>query len=309
MYRDGVTKSSINCFKSCHEQFRLEYVEGWGGGSPSIYLAWGNAMAWFLARLRDKRIKTPADVTMYDRVWHAEDGADASKRERELHEKVLAFAAAIWPTYMKQYENERNKNWIAVEHPFDIEMEINRVDGSKFTTRFRGVIDGVYRDDDGKLVLNEDKTKSRIDEDAIEGMLQVDFQTNAYAFACFEAFGEIPKEIRYNVIRTPSTDLIQKDQGSYAMMSTRLMATIDKDPDHYFTEFFLPAKLATIEAFMANEFTASLQAMDVWAQGGPHVFNDNALFMYSRKADMYGPIVEGDFTGCHRKPFSKRKLR
>ena len=210
----GVTQSMLSNFLVCRERFRLRYVEG----------------------LRSADAFNPR--MEYGNMWHACEEALAARKDwREGLDAYVQVVAAKYPLdralvdkwqmacrtqfpvyvdYWAKHPDVEERTPLLQEAVFDVPYSLPS--GRKI--RLRGKFDAVDLIGKGKAMgvyLQENKTKSDIDEQQLRLQLQFDLQTMFYLRALqgyhwnaekskdpIKAWGIHPiRGVRYNVIRRP----------------------------------------------------------------------------------------------------------
>lgn len=203
---DGVTQSMLARYLSCKERFRVMVIEGL---KPT------------------PKFHAPID---FGNMWHVCEEALAGKEDWTQNLKVLCsllcnkfrfqqeqiehwykVCQAVFPLYVDHWAKHpdvRERTPLLQEHPFDVPYRLP----SGRVVKLRGKFDSVDLIGTGKaggVYLQENKTKSGIDEDAIRQQLKFDLQTNVYLIALEIdgrtrwGIGKPPRiaGVRYNVIR------------------------------------------------------------------------------------------------------------
>lgn len=206
----GVTQSMLSNFLVCRERFRLRYVEGLRSADA------------FNARME------------FGNLWHACEEALAANRDwREGLDAYVQVVAAKYPLdralvdkwqmacrtqfpvyvdYWAKHPDVEERTPFLQEAVFDVPYSLP----SGRTVRLRGKFDAVDLIGKGKsagVYLQENKTKSDIDEQKLRRQLQFDLQSMTYLVALQKFFETPPglgnfsskqvKGIRYNVCRRP----------------------------------------------------------------------------------------------------------
>ena len=198
--KDGVTQSLLSSFINCHQQ--CEYIlNKWEMPKKKTALIFGGLFHFliehYLKALMDS--KPIPDFSELERMWIKSEGKEYYKEDPEETEKLLGFASALFPEYVKFWERDDTKRikWLALEEEFDVNYE-----GFKL----RGKRDGLlqYTKDKKKLPwLLETKTTSRIDEGTLEEALEFNFQNLFYLTATEIETKQKLGGILYNIIRKP----------------------------------------------------------------------------------------------------------
>lgn len=310
-WRDGVTQSFLSSFGRCREQTRLAYIEGWTQRGVSEALEFGNVFHYALADFYHGKPKVPTDkriaeiLHVYREEWERERKVIASTEEEALH-KVFALAEPTLRAYVDRWSGDwgdkyklgcdtvRPKKWLAAESVFRVPYIFP--DGRQ--TFLNGMFDGVFEDARGGIWLLETKTKSRIDEEGISAILPLDRQVNIYLHALREMYGPKVRGVLYNVVRRPGNRLGKTE--TIAAFAQRIAEDIKKElgSGHYFIRWEMRLSKKESEVWLRECLDKELADVRAWWEGTrPHYMNPDALFTVYGRADMFAPIVHGDYSG------------
>lgn len=215
---DGITFSMLVKFLECRERFRLLVVEGIKPKREySRYIEFGSS--WHeceqaLAGNKDWRgalnVYTAKLIKNYP-----------LQQEEIVHwHNIIAVQFPIYIKYWAEHEDVKNRTPIYQEEVFDVQYELPTGDDRIATlVRLRGKFDAVDLIKDGKrqaLYIQENKSKSEINEQQIKRQLGMDLQTMTYVVAlgaekdrsfwnrANKRWRDIPiGGVRYNVICRP----------------------------------------------------------------------------------------------------------
>lgn len=179
----GVSQSLLGRFLVCRERFRLYAIEGLAPyDSFSAPLEYGSMFHLCVESARNAKGKGSS-------AWH-EPLLDYT-RELQKRYQLDADKVAHWyqmclvqfPEYLKFWADDRNdRRVLETEETFDVKYTLP---WSKRVVRLRGKRDGLSLLD-GKVWLDENKTKSQIDQKKISRSLRFDLQTMMYLVAINE---------------------------------------------------------------------------------------------------------------------------
>jgi hypothetical protein len=205
----GVTQSLLGRYLSCKERFRVYAIEGW--------------------KTADK-FSPPMD---FGNMWHTMEEAHAAGTDPEkflvesvekLREKYpfqqdeitlwAEKALSLFPRYVEHWRlhpDVIDRTPLLQEQVFDVPYQLP----SGRSIRLRGKWDSVDLIGRGKgsgIYIQENKTKSQIDQGKVQGQLRFDLQTMLYMIA-LQAYSSTlrdrmkwektnyPAGVRYNVVR------------------------------------------------------------------------------------------------------------
>lgn len=315
-YTKGITQSGLEKFLACREQFALGYIEGWTPRAFSTPLEFGS-MIHFMLEQQFTGKEPVAIARAVTKSYHDTRKKTLDGLSYDALQLALTNAAVLFPLYVKYYEEEDAKyNWIQREHVFKLPHKFEPIGftelpESKPGLRLWGPIqeivltgmrDGEYRNAKGQLGLFETKTKSSIDDIAIQDGLRADFQTMLYLYSLKREYAESPTEILYNVIRRPQLRLKQNEPLD--VYGKRLAEDIQARPDWYFRRFEVTVLLEDIETFIETTLDPVLRQLLVWWEsikdspfdrwGSPYHFrNLFALTNKYGKAPLYNLMILG----------------
>jgi hypothetical protein len=314
-WEDGCTQSLIRVWAQCMEQARLKYVEGWSRRGNSLPLEFGSCVHWVLSQISGTAKKPPGKrkilntLDAYEKLWKEQAGIRTQKSDVDF-ERVLGLAQALLPRYVERWAGDWTgkykpsnptvapKKWLQLEGRFKVPFVLD--DGAQ--TYLQGMFDGVFEDKKGRLWLFETKTKSVIEREIIEDTLQFDIQVLLYLWALKQVYKRTPHGVLYNVIRRPGLRQGKQEKLNDFFERCRMDVEDPKRTDHYFIRWELEVEESEIDAFEHDYLRPILGQMRRWWDGsGPHFMNPDALMCKYGKADMYEPIVHGNFRSLKKR--------
>jgi len=169
----GITQSMLARYLVCKERFRLYAIEGLrpnhGFNSRLVY-----GDLWHLT--------TEAHCRGDDwKLWLTRKCEKLKEEYRFNQEEIQRWYRSIsiqFPTFLA-YCNLKQQDFISQEETFRVNYVLP--DGRQ--VYLRGKFDGITKDKNGKVWLQEYKTKSQIDKNAITDQLKFDLQTMLYLTA------------------------------------------------------------------------------------------------------------------------------
>lgn len=217
---DGITFSLLNKFLECRERFRLLVVEGIKPKREYNHrIEFGSA--WHEceeAHAANKDWRGALNVYTHKLI------KDYPLNQEEIvhWHNIISIQFPIYVKYWQENEDVKNRTPIYQEEVFDVQYEFKPSLGGPFagsgTVRLRGKFDAVDLIKDGKksaLYIQENKSKSEINEQQIRRQLGLDLQTMLYVVAlqCHAATNTNPDfvktwnkpvgGVRYNVVCRP----------------------------------------------------------------------------------------------------------
>lgn len=240
------------------------------------------------------------------RVWRKK--SLLSPKESQQLELLLGIAQITFPAYCEYWKKDDAKvEWIGREEKFDVPYTFQTPEGPR-TVRLRGMRDGLFRVS-GLLGLLETKNKSKISEGEIRDGLQADMQTLFYSFVTWIETGEMPKVVKYNIIRratnqSPYRNVDMDDKG----WLKKLQTDIATRPDFYFSRFRVDVTERNMKDFKEKTLDPLLCRFVHWSDSlkktpvGKERFNSpyhslnltNLIGKYG-KVDLWEALVNGNY--------------
>lgn len=267
---DGVTSSLLSRFIVCRERFRVHALEG----------------------LRPtEKFSAPLD---FGNMWHTCEEAHAGGKDWEpalgnYYAKLLAkyknayqdeeiqrwfrYCRALFPVYIEHVATLPSppRTPLVQEHAFDVQHELP----SGRIVRLRGKYDSLDVEESPKgtlLVLQENKTKSQIDESKVERQLTFDLQTMIYLLTAKDRYWTSKKYgknikfavggVRYNVVKRSTHRQGKKE--TLAEFLTRLEGIVRDDPKEFFCRWDVPVSEKDIEEFRESCLDPFLEQLCLW---------------------------------------------
>lgn len=300
---DGVTFSMLNRFLTCRARFYAYAVEGWRPADQFNHRLefgqmWHVCEEWFAKR----DTGNPSALTNGPRVppseWlkqlteYARNLCTKYPLDREQIDKwyrVIKDQFPIYIEYWSKHPDVTSRKPLFQEQVFDVPYVIPS--GRK--VRLRGKIDGadvVGKDKEAGVFVQENKTKSEIDQAGIARQLTYDLQTNIYLTALHHLnlhddegralpirklrYGYPIRGVRYNVIRRPLSggkgDIRQK-KGSKnippegkAEFHARLAGIIRDSPADYFARWKVEVLEVDVHRFRRECLDPILEQLCDW---------------------------------------------
>lgn len=256
LYKDGISYSLLCKFRNCRERFRVSTVEGLRPADRKEAMDFGTIFHKALEYTAQGKTTTQV-ITQLMKFYQG----------TSMDPLLVKQACTLVPHYNRYYATEKH-NYIAQEEVFDIPY--------KSTTtgkiiRLRGRRDEVFLRN-GAIWLQENKTKTNIQEDKILATLPYDLQTMLYVYSMTHDYkGRKIGGVLYNVIRKPGQK--QKQNESDNEFLTRINEEIAKDVDnalatnemsHYFKRYEVELTPSDIANFYTKMLVPMLESVVVW---------------------------------------------
>lgn len=269
--RDGITFSMLSKFLTCRERFRLSAVEGWTPKNIRVPLEFGSAFHKCMEHVegggRIEQIGEVVDQYQYSRKKEhnltADDMTDLERVMAMVETTYFAYHD-YWsrvPTFRSESRRyfDHSLKYVYQEEAFDVMHSLPS--GRKI--RLRGRWDAVFKHPiSKKLVLQENKTKSTIDEYGIHEGLKKDLQTQFYLWSLYLAEGVFPRHVLYNVIRR--SGLRPSVKETVAEFRKRVSDDIEKRPEHYFMRWIVDVDIEDLTLFRDRMLNPLLETVARW---------------------------------------------
>ena len=271
--RDGVTFSMLSKFLNCRERFRLSAVEGWTPKGIKVPLEFGSAFHKCMEHVEGGgRIEQVGKVVSgYQQSRLRDKSQSFTADDQQDLERVMGMVERTYYLYHDYWASRptfRSDRRKYCDHHFRYKYQEETFDvihilSSGRKVRLRGRWDAVLTHPITKrLCLQENKTKSTIDEYTIEHGLKKDLQTQFYLWTLYLVEGTYPKHVLYNVIRRaglrPGAKETVKD------FIDRVEADIEKRPDHYFMRWVVDFDISDLESFRKRTLDPILTSIVEW---------------------------------------------
>lgn len=306
LYEDGVTQGSISRFLECREQFRLRYVFGWQTKARSTTTAFGSAFHDILANVQFKNLSVDKAVQRYLKGM-----GDLAPTQRESVSLMLAEVKLIIELYLEHYKKEHARwKFIGREQEFKITHEVAFPTGRIYDVPLRGVFDGIF-ERNKHIYLLETKTKGRIDELTLTGMLHKDVQTQLYLYVMSRLY---PKKkidgVCYDVVRNPQLRIGKTESLKHYLQ--RLKADIKARPDWYFVRLSVTLLPKDTEKWVHDFLDPVLWQIVQWWEsikddpnnpwGSPyHFYNPGAFVNQYGRSDLFDAVTTEKFFSLERR--------
>jgi hypothetical protein len=256
LYRDGISYSLLCKFRNCRERFRVATVEGLRPSDRKDAMDFGTIFHKALEYTAQN--KTTSQVITQLLKFYKKSSMDPM---------LVKQACILVPHYNKYYSTEKH-NYVAQEEVFDVPY--------KSTTtgriiRLRGRRDEMFERKKA-LWLQENKTKTTIDENKIIATLPFDLQTMLYAYSMTHDYpGRKIGGILYNVIRRPGQKQKQKESDNEFLqrINSEIAADVDNslannEMSHYFKRYEIELGPSDISNFYHRTLVPMIESVVVW---------------------------------------------
>jgi hypothetical protein len=218
----------------------------------------------------------------------------------------MKVVKTVLKEYVKYWEDyDKSFNYIYQEYSF----KVDHTTPSGMVVPLRGRWDAVYEQADG-IWLMENKTKSRVDEEAILASLPFDLQTMLYVHALQKHTERDVSGILYNVIRRPLLRQKKKETSSEYLL--RIQDDILTRPEHYFMRWKVDLVAQDVVDWVARSFDPILEQVACWWEsikadpfepwGSPlHYSNPKALFTMYGRSRYFNLITRGSTEGLYQR--------
>ena len=328
LYKDGLTQAALTRFLTCRHQFFLHYLEGYRKKKSTYALEYGTVFHNCLEVINtNKPLDKEIRLALHQNRQRLKiDLMDAT--ERSEFEMMFVEIGTQLPLYYDHWQTRNSEyEWVYREYAFSQRfrkgMSVDTSHLPIYDIPLRGRFDGVFRrrikgEKKSTLWLHETKTKSRIDQMGITGMLKWDMQTMLYCYVLQQMTGEYPAGVIYDVIQTPQLQ-IRKGRGEGAGESlpdygTRLKADIISRPSFYFHTWEVSLEPDDLDRWTDRVLHPTLVELQSWYEevlksckthkspwyAPSHRMNPAALFTAYGRADLFEMITGGPTLAYHQ---------
>ena len=297
----GITQSMLGAFLSCRQKAAFQ-LAGWEPVGGSVALVLGSLAHDVLEHMyrdakKGKKWAGQAQAILQQRLAKFEYDSDHNLANPQDAIDISIKVEAMIKNYITYYAKEdRNAEWLALEHRFDVEF---------MGWRLRGMMDGV-RKVQRSWWLFETKTASRIDESALSGYLTYDLQNLFYLLAMELVAGVKLKGVIYNIIRKPQLRL-KKDENKDSFL-IRIQEDIVVRPSFYFKRFeiFYPDEVR--EEFK-EQLLAKLSDYAAWLAGDLKTYRNETACTARWNCEFISACASGDTVGYSKTKVLYRELQ
>jgi len=256
-YENGISYSALSKFINDRERFRIRAVEGLSPGGISESLDFGNIFHYLL-EWYSSGIRTDSALQRKLNSYLTKNNADEAKRRlAELARKVMVIYVQHWDDSTKVY----------IEQEAEFKCPVRLSNGKIIP--LVGKRDALFRNSiDGRLYLQENKTKSRIDHVWLESALPYNLQTMIYCYSILRDYKEKPGGFLYNIIRKPGLEQRKKERDSEFFK--RVEDDINTRPEHYFIRYTVDLGPNDIENFNNRVLLPVLEQLCLWWESIKH---------------------------------------
>lgn len=256
LYVDGISYSLLCKFRNCRERFRIRTVEGLRPSERRDAMEFGTIFHKALEYAAQKNT-TSQIITKLVKFY----------KDTSVDPMLVRQACILVPHYNKYYASDKY-NYVAQEEVFDVPYK-SSVTGK--IVRLRGRRDEVFKRN-GALWLQENKTKTTIDEAKIIQTLPFDLQTMLYVYSMTHDYkGQKIGGVLYNVIRRPSqrqkvnesdNQYLQRINDEVAEDVSKALA--ENTSSHYFKRYEVELAPSDITNFYNKTLVPLVENVVVW---------------------------------------------
>lgn len=263
----GITQSMLKAFPTCRQRF-LFMVNGWRQVDDGRFAVFGIICHYIMEHIYKSKVK-PSRIKLRNMIKNCVKEIKKDLSEFALTDlaKNMAMAEILMFHYWDYYPKDFKRKYTSVEGEFCVELGGFKLRGKK---------DLRFKAKDGE-VMQEHKTKGRIEEDMLIQTLAFDFQNLFYIIAqTLEDDVKIPR-VLYNIIRNPG--LKQGKAESFKEYMTRIEDDVLSRPDFYYIRYEIPYSEQNKKRFKKQLVTKLMEAQKFLDGGLPVYRNEDACKM------------------------------
>jgi hypothetical protein len=254
LLEEGISPTSLLKFLECRERFRIYKVEKLVPMVATDALSFGGLFHDMLDIYTEG--KTKAAVLRY--LTQRMQGKD----QQAQYDARVCYT--VFEAYLERYaELDRDRHYLGNEEAFKVPCVLP----SGRRINLKGRMDQVFRKN-GKIILQETKTKSRIDKVLINHSMPLNLQTMFYVYCYEKKHGKLVDEVLYNVIRRPQSRQGKKE--TFEDFLTRLRDDMDKRSDTYFYRHTTELSPPMMETFLYQVLFPALEQLCMWWESIRH---------------------------------------
>lgn len=303
--RHGVTQGLLQMFIRCRQE-TANWILGLEPLRTTQGLQFGTLAHIVLEKIYGKGLE-PSREDVFKALTYAQDcylkerGGRVSAEEQNFIEENLGMLEVVLPRYFNYYKKDFKKvKWAELEQMFRVPSPLEGVD-------IVGRIDGAFWLGKKELCLQENKTKSRIEEETLTDSLVFDPQVMTYIYALVKKYGVTPKHCLYNIIRRPGERQGKKE--NVHQFRKRVDERIRLEPEHYFVRYEISISKPDYNRFVES-LRHKLKEFKMWLEEElPTYRNENACIqrfgpckflplcannergLYRQRADLFPELV------------------
>lgn len=226
--KHGITQSLLKAFPTCRQRF-LFMVNGWRPNDDGLVFLFGNLCHYIMEKVYAKKIK-PSKILLgkYIKNYRKEFKDEISKILISDLERMSGLARIVMFHYFKYYPKDFRKKYTSIEGEFNVKLGPYTLLGKR---------DLRYKIKGGE-VMQEHKTKSRVEEDLLMHTLSFDFQNLFYITAQTLEDKVKISWVLYNIIRNPNIKQLKSE--TFKQYLERVEQDIINRPDFYFIRYEVP---------------------------------------------------------------------
>jgi ribosomal protein S14 len=253
---DGVSYSLLSKFMACRERFRKYAVEGLREiGKQQKALDFGTYFHKLLEiHAKDQRLSASSVIAKVTKSKTSIKSISTFDR---------SMANMLFEEYLLWYSDIKY-NYIEAEYKFDVNYYLPGIGN----IRLRGKSDELIRWADGKIWVQENKTKENISEGILDATIPFNLQTLMYVIGVHTQLKKPMGGVVYNVIRKPKHR--PKGKESEVECVERVRSELKKNPKHFFFRWEYPLPPSRLQDFKTKTFDPLLRSFYIWWKSIEH---------------------------------------
>jgi RecB family exonuclease len=193
--------TKLSAWWTCPYGWKLKYIDG-QLGVGNAFSSYGS----FVHKLLERYAKE--ELELWDLAPAFEWGFDVEVPEKFPYNKYVNLRESYYEkglSFLKSFRGYDKCEILDVERSFECPMTGGWI--------FNGVIDIVFRDESGRLIIRDYKSKASF-KSAVEKM-EYTRQLYLYSMYVKEHYGQFPDELQFLMFRKQKVEKIPFDQGAY----------------------------------------------------------------------------------------------
>lgn len=301
-HNDGLSQSFMKKFRECKLQTKLEYVDGYTPIVDSVWFRYGHLIHHLLQKGYEEAPITSENIAYklahQYAVSHGWFDTSLEEYTVDTNHLLCSVATQIIPKYF--FFNIIDVN---TTDTLDCEAEYRLPVEDTF---IRGILDRVYKDADGNIVIRDYKTTSRrLQAEEFRNEYKLDTQTYLYLTLAAAKWGIVPSKMEYTFIKTPANSYSRRKKD---FSTVEWLEKIDKElsssPSNWLLTIDLKIDSDSLLKWKNSQLLPMVHEIKAWWENGcpGKPYNEQSLrTKFNSKCTMYDLIVYGQRESYYRR--------